>query len=344
MKKKLALLLAMMMTFAAGCGKDEPVNQPQQEVQREFDLPECGLTYTIPKEWTELDNCNLIPISFVDINGEIYGKIQYNYAPDENLPDLNNPASTVPLEELMTPIAEMLVVKEEHLNSAKVKAEMFLFNSVEELPSQENYHFFFMTDYADGIDHFSDNAQDVYKELEDYLPDLKESIVTSLPDIDAVKQATENNGKYLNFITKTLDGDPITSTIFHEYDLTVMNFWASYCYTDNIVELDNLQDFYDNLQKKHPNVNFVQVVIDTPGKDAENLVKDAYKEYEVSFTGLMPDQNMATWIMDNLNGLPTTIFVNKEGIPMDLKIEGMQDAAYYMETTETMLEKIGADN
>lgn len=343
MKKKLTLLLAMMMAFAAGCGKDESANQPQQEIQREFDLPECGLNYTIPEEWTELDNCNLIPISFVNLEGEIYGKIQYNYAPDESLADLNDPSSTVPLEELMTPIAEMLVVKEEHLDASEVKAEMFPFNSVEELPAQEGYHFFFMTDYADGIDHFSDDAQDVYRELEYYLPDLRDSIITSVPDVAAVKQTTENSGKYLNFITKTLEGDDITSTIFHEYDLTVVNFWASYCYEDNIVELDTLQDFYKDLRKKHPNVNFVQVVIDTPGKDAEKLAKDAYKEYKVSFTGIMPDQNMATWIMDNLNGLPTTIFVDKEGIPMDLKIEGMQDAAYYMETTETMLAKIGAD-
>ncbi|WP_458407422.1 TlpA family protein disulfide reductase [Anaerotignum sp.] len=344
MKKKLALLLALMMLFTASCGgKEDTETQPQQEIERNFDLPECGLSYTIPEEWTELDNCNLIPVSFVNVTGEIYGKIQYNYAPDENLADLNDTSSTVPIEELMTPIAEMMVVKEANLGTAAVKEEMALFNSVEELPAQGNYHFFFMTDYAGGIDHFSEDAQDVYNELKEYLSDLKDSIVTSLPDEAAVQQATENNGKYLNFITKTLEGDPIASTVFHEYDLTVVNFWASYCYTDNIIELDTLQKFYKDLQKKHPNVNFIQVVIDTPEEKAEALALDAYDEYKVSFTGIMPDQNMATWIMDNLNGLPTTIFVDNEGIPLDLKIEGMQDAEYYMETTETMLAKIGAD-
>ena len=40
-------------------------------------------------------------------------------------------------------------------------------------------------------------------------------------------------------------------------------------------------------------------------------------------------------------GLPTTIFVDKTGKTFSLKIEGMQDAAYYMETTETMLESAG---
>ncbi|MBR6541937.1 MAG: TlpA family protein disulfide reductase [Anaerotignum sp.] len=340
MKKKFALLLAMVMLFAVGCGKDNSAGQAQQEIQREFDLPQCGLSYTIPEEWTEMENCNLIPISFVSTTGEIYAKIQYNYAPDDNMAALNDTSSTIPIEELMTPIAEMLVVKAENLETAAVKDELALFSSVEELPAHENYHFYFMTDYADGIDHFDSDAQDVFKELETYLPELKDSIVTSLPDAAAVQETVENDGKYLNFISKTLEGDPISSTVFYDYDLTVVNFWASYCYTDNIVELDTLQTFYKDLQKKHPNVNFIQVVIDTPGENAEKIAQDAYDEYNVTFTGVMPDQNMAAWIMENLNGLPTTIFVDSQGIPRDLKVEGMQDAAYYMETTENMLKAI----
>lgn len=340
MKKKFALLLAMVMLFAVGCGKDNSAGQAQQEIQREFDLPQCGLSYTIPEEWTEMENCNLIPISFVSTTGEIYAKIQYNYAPDDNMAALNDTSSTIPIEELMTPIAEMLVVKAENLETAAVKDELALFSSVEELPAHENYHFYFMTDYADGIDHFDSDAQDVFKELETYLPELKDSIETSLPDAAAVQETVENDGKYLNFISKTLEGDPISSTVFYDYDLTVVNFWASYCYTDNIVELDTLQTFYKDLQKKHPNVNFIQVVIDTPGENAEKIAQDAYDEYNVTFTGVMPDQNMAAWIMENLNGLPTTIFVDSQGIPRDLKVEGMQDAAYYMETTENMLKAI----
>ena len=340
MKKKFALLLAMVMLFAVGCGKDNSAGQAQQEIQREFDLPQCGLSYTIPEEWTEMENCNLIPISFVSTTGEIYAKIQYNYAPDDNMAALNDTSSTIPIEELMTPIAEMLVVKAENLETAAVKDELALFSSVEELPAHENYHFYFMTDYADGIDHFDSDAQDVFKELETYLPELKDSIETSLPDAAAVQETVENDGKYLNFISKTLEGDPISSTVFYDYDLTVVNFWASYCYTDNIVELDTLQTFYKDLQKKHPNVNFIQVVIDTPGENAEKIAQDAYDEYNVTFTGVMPDQNMAAWIMENLNGLPTTIFVDSQGMPRDLKVEGMQDAAYYMETTENMLKAI----
>lgn len=341
MKKKLALLLAMMMLFAAGCGKEEETSeQPQLEIQTEFEFAECGLAYMIPDEWVEMENTNLIPAPTVSPNAEIYAKIRYNYTPDENMEELNNTESSIPVEELMTPIVELLVVKEENLEAAAVQEEMALFSSVEELPAQENFHFYFLTDYAAGIDHFSDNAKETFEALEEYLPDLKDSIVTFLPDENAVLQAMEENGNHLTFMTNTLEGDPIASTVFYDYDMTVINFWASYCYTDNIIELDTLQNFYEDLQKKHPNVHFIQVVIDTPEEAAEELALGAYDEYGVTFTGIMPDQNLAKWIMDNLNGLPTTIFVDKEGVPRDLKIEGMQDADYYMETTETMLKAI----
>lgn len=336
MKKKLALLLAMVMLFSAGCGKEEAPEQPQQEIQTEFRFEECGLAYTIPDAWVEMENSNLIPSPTVSPNGEIYAKICYSYAPDENLAELNDTESEVPVEELMTPLVEMIVVKEEHLDSAPVKDEMALYSNAEELPAQGSFHFFFLTGYAPGIEHFSEDAKSTYKELESYLPELKDSIETFLPDEVSVQQAADNS-KYLTFMSNTLTGDPINATIFYDYDMTVVNFWASYCLDDGINELETLQKFYKDLQKKHPNVNFVQVVIDTPTAEAEKKALDAYEEAGVTFVGIMPDQNLAKWIMDNLNGLPTTIFVNREGIHRDLMIEGMQDAEYYMETTETML-------
>lgn len=336
MKKKLALLLAMMMLFSVGCGKEEP-EQIQQEIQTEFRFEECGLAYTIPDEWVEMENSNLIPSPTVSPNSEIYAKICYNYAPDENLAALNDTESEIPVEELMTPVMEMIVVKAENLETGAVKNEMALYNSVEELPAQENFRFFFMTDYASGIEHFSDEAKATYEALESYLPALKDSIETFLPDEASVQQTVADNEKYLTFMSNTLDGEAVSAAMFYEYDMTVVNFWASYCLDDHINELDTLQEFYEDLQKKHPNVNFIQVVIDTPTEEAEKKALDAYEEAGVTFKGIMPDQNMAKWIMENLNGLPTTVFVNKEGMPSDLRIEGMQDASYYMETTEAML-------
>ena len=55
MKKKLALLLADLLLFgSAACGKTDTADDTQQEIQTEFNLPKCGLSYTIPDAWVEM--------------------------------------------------------------------------------------------------------------------------------------------------------------------------------------------------------------------------------------------------------------------------------------------------
>lgn len=165
MKKKLASLLAALLLFgSAACGKTDTADDTQQEIQTEFNLPKCGLSYTIPDAWVEMENTNLIPASYVKVNGDIYAKIQYNYAPDENMEPLNDAESTIAVEELMTPIVEMLVVRTENLETDEVKEEMDFFKSVEKIGVKGDFQFFFLTDYADGIDHFSAEAQATFRD------------------------------------------------------------------------------------------------------------------------------------------------------------------------------------
>lgn len=343
MKKKIALFLTLLLAaLLPGCGKTEMPAAPSvegQEVQTEIRLEECGLAYTIPEEWVTTEGVNLIPASYVNPEGDIYARILYHFVPGENMAALNDPESDIPVEELMTPVFTLLAAREENLETDAVQDELALWRSRKELPAQEGFRFYFLTDYASGISHFSEDAQKTYNSLMESLPALEESIETFPPDEAAAQAAAEENGQYLNFISTSLEGESVTSTIFYEYDLTVVNFWASYCYPD-INELDTLEAFYQELRKKHPNVNFVQVVIDTPDEEAESVAAKAYAEAGVTFGSILPDQNLANWIINNLNGLPTTIFADRTGKTFGMKIEGMQDAAYYMEMTESMLESI----
>lgn len=63
---------------------------------------------------------------------------------------LNDAESTIAVEELMTPIVEMLVVRTENLETDEVKEEMDFFKSVEKIGVKGDFQFFFLTDYADG--------------------------------------------------------------------------------------------------------------------------------------------------------------------------------------------------
>lgn len=343
MIKKIALFLVLIMSFSilGGCGKKDtaPAENKNTELKTDYRFEQCGLAYSLPMQWLEQENVNLIPVSFVDTAGEIYAKVEYDYAPSENLDELNNIDSQIPVEELMIPIFTLLVVRDENVDSDTVQDEIDLYENCEELPLQDGFRFYYLTDYIGAVPKFTKNAEKIFDALKADLPLLRDSIETFVPDETVVKSQTEEDKKYLNFMSTTLDGDSITSTMFYDYDLTVVNFWASYCYPD-INELDTLQSFYEQLKQKYPNVNFVQVIIDTPGEEAEQIVKKAQKEAGVTFTTIVPDQNMASWVIEHLQGLPTTIFVDNTGKPLSKKLEGVQDLGNYITTTESMINEV----
>ncbi|WMI80720.1 TlpA family protein disulfide reductase [Anaerotignum sp. MB30-C6] len=345
MRKKMALFLALIMTINVldGCGKkDTTTGNATEELQTDYRFEQCGLAYSLPKEWLQREDVNLIPVSYVDTAGEIYGKIEYDFAPSENLDELNNIDSQVPVEELMIPLFTLLVVRDENVDSDSVQDEIDLYENCEELAQEEGFHFYYLTDYIGSTPRFKKSSEKIFETLKSELPLLRETIETFPPDESSVQAQVDIDKQYLNFMSTTLDGDSITSTMFYDYDLTVVNFWASYCYPD-INELDTLQAFYEELKQKYPNVNFVQVVIDTPGEGAEDIVEKAHKEAGVTFTTIIPDKNMASWIIENLNGLPTSIFVDKTGKPLPQKIEGVKDLDYYITTTDSMLKEIKTD-
>lgn len=332
----------MSINVLGGCGKKDTPKPEGTNValKTDYRFEECGLAYSLPKEWLEREHVNLIPVSFVDTAGEIYAKIEYDFAPSENLDELDNIDSQVPVEELMIPIFTLLVVREENVDSKNVQDEIDLYDTCEELPQQDGFRFYYLTEYSGSTPRFKKDSEKIFDTLKSELPQLRETIETFMPDESAVNASTEEDKNYFNFMSTTLEGDPITSTMFYDYDLTVVNFWASYCYDDGINELDTLQALYEQLKEKYPNVNFVQVVIDTPGEKAEATVKKAYKESDVTFTTIIPDQNMASWIINNLNGLPTTIFVDKTGKPLSQKLEGVQDLEQYLTTTDSLLKEV----
>ena len=99
MKKILALLLTLVFTVlaCAACGSQN--DQPEEAVQTEIRLDACGLAYTIPTSWTGTDNINIIPTSYAQPESSIYALVRYDYAPDENMAELNDMESETAVED-----------------------------------------------------------------------------------------------------------------------------------------------------------------------------------------------------------------------------------------------------
>lgn len=113
------------------------------------------------------------------------------------------------------------------------------------------------------------------------------------------------------FTAKDLDGNEVTDSIFKEKDLTVVNIWGTFC-TPCIEEMPELGEWAKEMPD---NVQIVGLVCDIEGDDDEThkeLAKTIMEKADASFTQIIVNSDFSS-IMNWVTGVPTTLFVDKDG-------------------------------
>jgi len=251
----------------------------------------------------------------------------------EALSTLSNETS---VQQLLHPFGEILVFKQNKLESEAVQKEFALYQKQEKVASQKDYVYYMLSEYTGDISSLQGQDLQAYQTLSESMQTLKQTITVYPFDETIVAEAIDQIRRTISFVSTTLEGEPIDSSIFANADVTVVNFWASYCYP-NINETATLQQLKTELEQKYNNVQLIQVVIDTPQKEAEQIAKQAKQEANADFTSIMTDETLANWIVQNLEGLPTTILVNNQAQVIGEHIQGIQSVENYMNIIESAL-------
>lgn len=150
------------------------------------------------------------------------------------------------------------------------------------------------------------------------------------------EQKIGENGFPVNmpqFTTKDMDGNKVTNDIFAEYDLTVVNFWATYC-NPCIDELPELAEWKKELPD---NVNLIGLLVnvDEKGSDQYKLAEKIIKEIGADYQHLLATEEFDDLISD-LVGVPTTFFVDSTGKIIGEPFAGA-DVDAYKQTVEDYL-------
>ena len=150
------------------------------------------------------------------------------------------------------------------------------------------------------------------------------------------KQETSENGVTVNmpeFSTTDMDGNKVTNDIFADYDLTVVNFWATYC-NPCIDELPELAEWKKELPD---NVNLIGLLVnvDEKGSDQYKLAEKIIKETGADYQHLLATEEFDD-IISNLVGVPTTFFVDSTGKIIGEPFAGA-DVDAYKQTVEDYL-------
>ena len=145
-----------------------------------------------------------------------------------------------------------------------------------------------------------------------------------------------------NLQTKDIDGKEFSSKDFANYDLTMVNVFATWC-SPCVQEIPDLAEIQKEMKDK--GVNIVGVVTDTVDQTGENrealekakLIRERSK---AEYPFLIPDQNNFNGRLSGIQAFPETFFVDKKGQIVGETYSGSRNKKAWMEIIEKELAKV----
>ena len=140
----------------------------------------------------------------------------------------------------------------------------------------------------------------------------KDADQNSVQESEAVEEEKENIG---TFTTQDIYGNEVTEAIFSEYDLTLVNMFATWC-GPCVNEMPDLAQLQKDMGDKK--VNIIAVVLDAGAGDQidENVVATAQELAEIAnaeMTFMIPDAGFMNGRMENVSAVPESFFVDSQG-------------------------------
>lgn len=134
--------------------------------------------------------------------------------------------------------------------------------------------------------------------------------------------------KLFSFRTTDLDGNPVDESVFEDYDLVMLNFWAYWC-QPCVMEIPELE----KLHQEYPNVLLLGVIVDDSDMDQTNTILE---NAGVTYPVLYPEGDLAT-LAEKCQYIPTTFFLKPNGMLIGEPVIGSNDYDGWKKTVEGLL-------
>jgi len=142
------------------------------------------------------------------------------------------------------------------------------------------------------------------------------------------------------FSMQDINGETYTQDMFADYDLTMINVFATWC-SPCINEIPDLQKLREEMKDQGVNVaGIVLDGIDASGSANEETVETARVLADltgVSYPFLIPDQGYMNGRLAGINAVPETFFVDKEGNIVGETYSGARSLEEWKSIVETEL-------
>lgn len=145
-----------------------------------------------------------------------------------------------------------------------------------------------------------------------------------------------------NVVTKDINGKEFSKKDYENYDLTMVNVFATWC-TACIKEIPDLVELQKEMKDK--GVNVVGIVTDTVDDGGENQdaiakAKTIQEKTKANYPFLMPDKTNFNGRLNGIQALPETFFIDKNGKIVGETYAGSHDLKAWKEIVEKELENL----
>ena len=316
-----AASMALMMTFTAAATENMD------------DYGEVGFRLPAIEEADELEGLFLpYPIGAIDDDHHVY-EMDFYYAAmpyDEAYRILYEGAESDEEDQAMQKalgVVGIVLAGDVDLDAIKAAYEQAsgqessAFEQAKELGSAEGFTFYFLPtenreEYLSGIE---ENYADVYQKLETALTEALNDAEFFEPE-DETKQMA---GGKIEFTTTDLDGNIVTSEeLFSQNEITMINCWGTWCH-NCVDEMAELAKIHSNMQEKGCGIvglEYERYQDDETYQEAREMMEEWGTNYP---NVIMPDE-----LSDQLEGYPTSIFVDREGNVLGIPIVGAAVSKY----------------
>ena len=137
-----------------------------------------------------------------------------------------------------------------------------------------------------------------------------------------------------NFTAKTITGETVTNEIFAAKKISVVNIWGTFC-PPCIAEMPELGEMARNLPADAQIIGFV-----CDASEESSQIQKAIQitqEAKANFVNIIPDAQLLKF-MENVEAVPTTIFVNSKGEVVGKAVIGADVEGYKNELEKLLKE------
>ena len=143
----------------------------------------------------------------------------------------------------------------------------------------------------------------------------------------------------LVFEGQDLDGNAVTSDIFSQSKLTMINVWATYCNPclREMPDLGELAGEYDTAE-----FQLIGIVSDVQENGSEDKLEKAVSLVEktgADYPHLLLNESLYSALVVNVSGVPTTFFVDENGVVLGA-VAGSYEKSVWKEIIDGLLEEL----